>query len=227
MHEQSETIQGRDNRYYNVYGQGTGASQPMPLPKVFGFEQPSYITESEARNKAAWRSQLGEGHYATSSPQYGFSNSYTVPPPHKAIGDIVTSLVEWARMHPEIGFPGAGALRGPRFLQPIGHEMGGFNVPTSQMRRDMGLLQENRFKYQPPTGERFARDSYMSVVDALNQGAEQYPKLVQEMPHMAENPMVQKTIQGRNLLNAEMQREMGGQELPPEMYRRLGFGKER
>ena len=72
-HEQSETIQGRDNNWYNVYGRGTGATQPMPLPRLFSFEQPSYSTAEEAANKAAWRSHMGEGQYATTPPIYGFT----------------------------------------------------------------------------------------------------------------------------------------------------------
>lgn len=90
-HEQSETIRGRDNNWYNVYGRGTGATQPMPLPRLFSFEQPSYSTAEEAANKAAWRSHMGEGQYATTPPVYGF-NQTPVRPPYAPLIDNLLIL---------------------------------------------------------------------------------------------------------------------------------------
>jgi hypothetical protein len=90
MHEQSETIKGRDGRWYNVYG--AGAPQPMPLPKVFGFEQPSYSTPEEAVNKAAWRSTMGHGQYPTEAPSYGITNKYQPSPQTQALSRVIDAI---------------------------------------------------------------------------------------------------------------------------------------
>jgi hypothetical protein len=92
MHEQSETIKGRDGRWYNVYG--AGAPQPMPLPKVFGFEESNYATPEEAVNKAAWRSTMGHGQYPTEAPSYGITNKYQPSPQAKALGTVIEGLMD-------------------------------------------------------------------------------------------------------------------------------------
>lgn len=70
MHEQTETVQGRDKQWYNVYG-GTR----FPIPLLFGFEQRRYPTPGMAENRAQWRSQMGEGHYPMQPPRYGFQGA--------------------------------------------------------------------------------------------------------------------------------------------------------
>lgn len=129
-------------------------------------------------------------------PTGSITNSYQPSPQAQFFG----TLLEYLRSHPELGFPGAGALRGPRLLRPIGQEMGGFNVPTSQMRRELNIPTPNRYRYNPPTGEQAVRDEYASTVEGMNQAAnhiEQLPRVMQE------NPMIQKTVRGQ----AELDRE--------------------
>lgn len=119
-HEVSDTIQGRDGRWYNVYGEETGATQPLPLPKVFAFERPSYSTPQEAANVAAWRSRMGEGQYPSTPPGYGFTNSYQASPQAQALGKVIEVLQDprnaWMGLGPlsaisKTGGWGAEALR--------------------------------------------------------------------------------------------------------------------
>lgn len=112
MHEQSNTIQGRDGRWYNVYGEETGATQPLPLPKVFAFERPSYSTPEEAVNIAAWRSRMGEGQYPSTPPGYGFTNSYQASPQAQALGKVLETLQDPRNAWIGVG-PLAGVVKGP------------------------------------------------------------------------------------------------------------------
>lgn len=117
-HEQSETIKGRDGRWYNVYGSGTGADQPMPLPQLFGFEKPSYSTADEAVNKAAWRSLMGEGQYPMESPKYGFTNTYQPTPQAKALGKVIDALQDPRNAWIGLG-PMAGVMRGGKLATQL------------------------------------------------------------------------------------------------------------
>jgi len=58
-HEQSETIKGKDGRWYNVFGKKTG-KYPQPLTPQFEFERESYDSEPEA-SMAAGRRSYEEG----------------------------------------------------------------------------------------------------------------------------------------------------------------------
>ena len=155
-HEQSETIKGRDGKWYNIYGQGTGADQPMPLPRLFGFEQSSYSTQEEASNKAAWRSYMGEEQYATESPKYGFTNTYQPTPQAKALGKVIDALQDprnsWIGMGPlAMATKGSGLAR-----RVLSNERGSWNPfgwgenPKTANMKDVFAAQDGG--YRPFTG---------------------------------------------------------------------------
>jgi hypothetical protein len=151
-HEQSDTIQGRDQRWYNVYGTPTGAPQPMPLPQIASFERPSYATSEEAVNKAQWRSQLGHGQYPEQAPQYGFSNSYQPSPQAQLFGQIIQALQDPRNAWMGTGMAG-GTIRGLGGLRGLfggGREAGGFNVTTRKMIKDMPELKYYQDAHKPP-----------------------------------------------------------------------------
>lgn len=156
------------------------------------------------------------------SPQYGFTNTYKPSPQAEALGRVIEILQDprnsWMGLG---GIRGLGRLRGRLFQDT--REMGGFSVPTSQMRRDLGIARENTFKWQPPTGEPALRHEYLGTVDALNAGASQ-PDLM-AIANPALQALLEKTKMGQTALRSEMQREMGGQVPTPDMISRL-FGQQ-
>ena len=171
MHEQSNTIQGRDGRWYNVYGEETGATQPLPLPKVFNFERPSYSSPEEAANTAAWRSRMGEGQYPQTPPRYGFTNSYQASPQAQALGKVIEVLQD-----PRNAWMGLGGVtRGMRLLRPVmqGPEMGGFHVSTQDMRQAMGMPRPNTRGLEVPSVEPSIRSDYVGTIRGLNHVASQ------------------------------------------------------
>lgn len=161
MHEQSETIQGRDKQWYNVYG-GT----PYPLPLQFGFEQRSYPTAEMAINRAQWRSQLGE-QPSTTPPSYGFTNTYQPSPQGQAFGTLIDILND-----PRNAWLGGGMTRGIRGFKPFMQEPGGFNLPIDAMRKALGSPKPNVSKMEVPSFAEALRADYLGSISGANRVAE-------------------------------------------------------
>lgn len=228
MHEQSNTIQGRDGRWYNVYGTG---DQPMPLPRIFGFEQPSYPTESMASNRAAWRSHMGDGQYPTTAPTYGFTNSYTPSPQAQAVGAVIDALRNPNSYYSTINTPlgPQPMILGPGFLGTL--ESGGFRAPLDVLRKAMGVTRENRFKFNPPGGEGDIRAGYLKSIERVNEMAKQLPRapLFRRVDKGSRDvaDLIANTRLGQVALEQEKLNRMlpssGGRELPEEMKKFLQY----
>lgn len=164
MHEQSETVQGRDKQWYNVYG---GTQYPLPL--LFGFEQRHYPTQEAAVNRAQWRSQMGENQYPTQAPAYGFRTASNPDLQSKALQTVLAILQD-----PRNSWIGMGAIRG---MGPVGrgmtkllreNDLGGFNLPTSTMRKTPGFGGPLKPDFNPPGGEENLRRDYIGTIEGLN-----------------------------------------------------------
>jgi hypothetical protein len=156
--------------------------------------------------------------------QPGFTMNYQPTPQAKALGNVIAALQD-----ERLGMvPGIGAIRGMRLLKPVvqGPEMGGFNVASSTMRRELGGVRPNLMKMEPPDPqmEKNLRADYLGTVTGHNELAKHAPAETL----VTLDPRTQQTYNGLTDLmrhNAQTMFFTPAREGPPtpEMMRRFGF----